>query len=186
MIKLKILIILGLWTFTGVAVAADVLHGRVVGVTDGDGITVLDSKNRQYEIRMFAIDAPETSCHIKKPSTADDLCIEKSQPYGKAAKRNLSYLVYGKNVRVVLGQGSSYNRLVGTVYVGDQDINLQQVRDGFAWHYTYYARNQPAGVRKVYEESQRLAQKEMRGLWADKHSMAPWDYRRNQRKSNGR
>jgi endonuclease YncB( thermonuclease family) len=182
---LKLLLITGLLAATQIASAADVLYGRVVGVTDGDTITILDNKNRQHEIRLFAIDAPETSCHIKKPSPADDVCVEKSQPFGKASKKNLSYLVYGKNVKVLLGQGTSYNRIVGTVFVGNQDINLQQVRDGYAWHYTYFAKNQPYAVRKVYEESQKLAKKEMRGLWGDKYPVAPWDYRKGQRTSYG-
>jgi endonuclease YncB( thermonuclease family) len=32
---------------------------RVVGVTDGDTITVLDSPNGQHKVRLAAIDAPE-------------------------------------------------------------------------------------------------------------------------------
>ena len=38
---------------------ADTLIGRVVGVADGDTITVLDAANQQHKIRLGGIDAPE-------------------------------------------------------------------------------------------------------------------------------
>ena len=38
---------------------ADTLTARVVGVSDGDTITVLDASKTQYKIRLAAIDAPE-------------------------------------------------------------------------------------------------------------------------------
>ena len=38
---------------------SDTLQGRVVGVTDGDTITLLDATNTQHKIRVAGIDAPE-------------------------------------------------------------------------------------------------------------------------------
>lgn len=38
---------------------ADTLQGRVVGVADGDTVTVLDASNAQWKIRLMGIDAPE-------------------------------------------------------------------------------------------------------------------------------
>ena len=61
-----------------VSLHATVLTGRVVGVTDGDTITVLVD-NTQLKIRLTGIDAPE-----------------QGQPYGNAAKERLSDLVFGK------------------------------------------------------------------------------------------
>jgi len=43
---------------------AEIISGRVVGVSDGDTITVLDSKNTQYKIRLAGIDAPEKKTGI--------------------------------------------------------------------------------------------------------------------------
>jgi endonuclease YncB( thermonuclease family) len=34
------------------------ITGKVVGVSDGDTITVLDDQNRQHKIRLDGIDAP--------------------------------------------------------------------------------------------------------------------------------
>ena len=38
---------------------AATLAGRVVGVSDGDTVTVLTAENHQFKIRLSGIDAPE-------------------------------------------------------------------------------------------------------------------------------
>ena len=40
-------------------VNAETITGRVVGVADGDTITVLDADKVQHKIRLTGIDAPE-------------------------------------------------------------------------------------------------------------------------------
>ena len=42
-----------------VGCSADTISGRVVAVSDGDTIKVLDSEKRQHTIRLSGIDAPE-------------------------------------------------------------------------------------------------------------------------------
>lgn len=60
--------------------SAKTLKGKVVGVVDGDTLTVLvDGKGER--IRLYGIDCPE-----------------KAQPYGKAAKKRTSELVFGQTV----------------------------------------------------------------------------------------
>ena len=46
-----------LLTFTA---SAFEFTGKVVGVTDGDTITVLAEGNKQYKVRLQHIDCPET------------------------------------------------------------------------------------------------------------------------------
>ena len=38
---------------------AATIQGRVVNVTDGDTVTVLDADNKKYKVRLTGIDAPE-------------------------------------------------------------------------------------------------------------------------------
>ena len=45
------------------AANAETITGRVVGVADGDTITVLDADKMQHKIRLAGIDAPEKSRH---------------------------------------------------------------------------------------------------------------------------
>ena len=59
------------------------MTGKVVGVSDGDSITVLDADKQQYRIRLSGIDAPESG-----------------QDYGAKSKKYLSDLVCGKTVQI--------------------------------------------------------------------------------------
>lgn len=157
---------------------ADTLLGKVVGVTDGDTATVLDSDNRQHEIRLFAIDAPETSCHAKKPSAYDDSCTETSQPFGKAAKKSLASMIFGQQVHVELQPGDSYSREVGTIWVGNLNANLEQVRRGYAWMWRQYAkRGMSAEEFHEMEEAEKSAKDHKLGLWQDTNPQPPWGFR---------
>ncbi len=45
---------------------AEMLDGRAYRVVDGDTLMVLDGANRQREIRLFGIDAPDMQVPSKK------------------------------------------------------------------------------------------------------------------------
>jgi endonuclease YncB( thermonuclease family) len=92
--------------------------GKVVAIADGDTLTVLDVANTQHTIRLAGIDAPE-----------------KRQAFGTKAPEALAAKVFGKAVRVDVVEIDRYHREVGRIYMGDRFINLEMVRDGFAWRY---------------------------------------------------
>lgn len=140
---------------------ADILEGKVVGVADGDTITVLDSSNTQYKIRLAGIDAPE-----------------KKQPFGQVSKRSLSDLVYDKTVQVDWSKTDRYGRLVGKVLVNNLDANLEQVKRGLAWHYSKYKKEQPFEDRLTYLHAQQEATAAKLGLWVEPNPLAPWDWRK--------
>lgn len=143
------------------AAIANVIQGRVVGVADGDTITVLDSSNRQHRIRLAGIDAPE-----------------KAQAFGQRSKQSLSSMVYGKQVSVDWDKRDRYDRIIGRVSAQAGDVNLAQVRAGLAWHYKHYAGDQPAADRVSYARAESTARMEGRGLWADPSPVPPWEWRR--------
>lgn len=132
----------------------DVLTGRVVGVADGDTLTLLQGGRTQTRIRLAQIDAPE-----------------KSQAFGQKSKASLSDLVFNKEVKVSVETTDRYGRTVGTVFLGEQDINLKQVERGFAWVYRRYAHD-PA-----YEAAEARARTKGLGLWSEPDPMPPWEYR---------
>lgn len=140
--------------------AATVL-GKVVGVSDGDTITVLDSTKSQHKIRLIGIDAPE-----------------KTQAFGQASKQSLSELVFDKDVRVEVTKLDRYGRELGTVFVGEADANLEQIIRGFAWHYKAYQRDQTDADKETYAQAEKLATAAHIGLWAGSDPVAPWEYRR--------
>ncbi len=130
--------------------------GRVVGVSDGDTITVLHHGHGE-KIRLFGIDCPE-----------------KRQAFGKRAKQFTSSLVFRKKVSVIPVAKDRYGRTVALVSVGDVSLNEELVRNGYAWVYTRYChRSFCSRWRKLEEEARELRL----GLWANKHCIAPWKYR---------
>jgi endonuclease YncB( thermonuclease family) len=141
---------------------ANELHGHVVGVSDGDSITVLDAERTQHKIRLASIDAPE-----------------RGQPFGDASKRSLSALVFKKGVVVEWHKADRYGRLVGVVRVqpSGKDAGLAQVSDGMAWHYAAYEREQSVDESKAYRSAEHNARLAGIGLWREADPTAPWDYR---------
>lgn len=142
---------------------AEILTGRVVGVTDGDTITVLDGSNTQHKIRLGGIDAPE-----------------KKQAFGNASKKSLSDLVYDKRVDVDWYKHDRYGRIVGKVLVDGVDANLEQIKRGMAWYYKKYKGELVLEDRLSYLHAQEDAENNKLGLWSEIGPVAPWQYRSNQ------
>jgi endonuclease YncB( thermonuclease family) len=145
---------------------ADILQGRVVSVADGDTVTVLDDANSQHKIRLMGIDAPE-----------------KAQPFGSQSKLSLSSLVFDKQVTVEYSKLDRYGRLVGKIVVDGMDTCLEQIKRGMAWHYKQYEKEQIAADRLLYARAEDQARIEKRGLWRDNNPIAPWQWRRNHRRT---
>lgn len=152
------------------AVFADTLTGRVVGIADGDTITVLDAVRQQHRIRVAGIDAPE-----------------KAQPFGQRSKENLSRLVLSKDVRIEWDKRDRYGRIIGKIWVQPSDCprcgltldaGLAQLSAGMAWWYRKYASEQSAEDRGRYEFEEDEARARRVGLWQEVDPVPPWDWRR--------
>lgn len=144
--------------------AAVTLHGRVVGVADGDTVTVLDATHTQWKIRLMGIDAPE-----------------KKQAFGNKSKEALSALIFNKEVAVEFNKQDKYGRTVGKIIVNGVDANLEQVKAGLAWHYKQYEREQSVEDRTKYAQAEEQAREAKRGLWVDQDPTPPWDWRHQQK-----
>jgi endonuclease YncB( thermonuclease family) len=136
------------------------IEGLVVGVTDGDTITLLDVDNRQHKIRLDAIDAPENG-----------------QQFGRASKVHLARLLANRQATAECSKVDRFRRQVCRVVVGGVDVGLQQIRAGMAWYFRRYARSIPVDRRQQYANMEALAKGERLGLWADAEPTAPWDWR---------
>lgn len=156
---MKLIIAAGLM-LAALTCTAVTIEGKVVGVADGDTITVLDDTRNQHKVRLAGIDAPE-----------------KKQSFGNRSNQSLSDLVFNKDVVVETNKRDKYKRSVGKVLVDGVDVNLEQVKRGMAWHYKAYAREQSAFDRKVYAETEMEARAVRRGVWADAEPMPPWEFR---------
>ena len=136
------------------------IHGKVVGVSDGDTVTVLDAEQHQHKIRLAGIDAPE-----------------KAQAFGQASKRSLSDMVYGREVDVSWDKRDRYGRIIGKISADKMDICLEQVRRGMAWHYKQYQRDQSPADRQAYAAAEDLARANHVGFWHDPNPVPPWNFR---------
>lgn len=151
--------------FWSISASAATLVGQVVGVTDGDTVTVLDEQKQQHKIRLAGIDAPE-----------------KRQPFGQRSKEALSDSVFGKVVSVEWEKFDRYGRIVGIIIVDTKDVNLSQVKAGLAWWYQKYSDEQSVADRRLYAQAEDEARHGRLGLWSEVEPVAPWDWRRLQPK----
>jgi endonuclease YncB( thermonuclease family) len=138
-----------------VCVAASASPGYlVVGISDGDTITVSDGL-RQTKVRLAEIDAPE-----------------KRQAFGGRSKQSLASLCFQKEALIESQGKDRYGRVIGRVHCAGIDANAEQVRQGMAWVYDRYVTD-----RSLYplQETARTAR---RGLWADPSPVPPWEWRR--------
>ena len=136
-------------------------HGTVVGISDGDTLTLLDANKTQYRIRLDGIDAPE-----------------RTQPYGQRARQSLAALAHGRVASANCPKVDRYGRAVCRVIIDGVDVGLEQIRRGYAWHYVKYAHEQRAADRERYARAESDARAANIGLWSFSDPIPPWDYRR--------
>ncbi len=136
-------------------------QGRVVGVSDGDTLTVLASNKQSYKIRLQGIDSPE-----------------KKQPFGQKCKETLMAQAINLTAEVEAYKLDKYGRIIAKVSVEGKDVALTQIQIGCGWHYSAYAKEQNPADQKAYAAAEQQARKAKRGLWKDKQAQAPWDFRK--------
>jgi endonuclease YncB( thermonuclease family) len=137
--------------------------GKVIGVSDGDTMTVLRDQT-QVRIRLYGIDCPETG-----------------QDFGFRAKQFTADLAFGKVVKVVPRDRDRYGRIVADVVLPDgRMLNDELVKAGLAWWYRQHAQN--IGTLRQLEAGAREAK---RGLWSQPNPVPPWEWRRTKRETIG-
>lgn len=137
-----------------------VFTGSVVGVTDGDTLTMLDEQDQQHVIRLAEIDAPE-----------------RSQPWGNRSRQTLAELTFGKTVSVRQTDTDRYGRIVGRVFAGGEDVSQAMVEQGAAWAYRQYLTDETLIATEVRARRQGV------GLWSirETQTVPPWAWRKGVR-----
>lgn len=139
------------------AATQPVLIGTVIKVIDGDTIKVQLSSG-PINVRFDSIDAPEHN-----------------QPWGPQARDALASQVENREVALDVTTQDRYERLVATVYVGDENINAWMVQQGGAWAYREYL-HEPA-----YCYLEAAARASRTGLWSQSSAHPPWEWRKQKR-----
>lgn len=129
-------------------------EAKVVGVSDGDTITVLDRTTR-VKVRLNGVDSPEHG-----------------QAFGDRAKRFTAALAFGKRVTVRPFGKDRYGRLLGEVVLPDgRVLNEELVAAGMAWHYARYSKDE------TLAKLERRARAARVGVWSEGRPVAPWEFR---------
>ena len=114
---------------------------KLLRVYDGDTIEVmLDGVNEK--IRIAEIDTPE-------------LCM----PYSQKARSFLLNMCYAKEITIIAMSRDKYNRIVGKVLCGRQDVAEKLLAEGLAKVYTRFS-NSPF-LRKI----EAAAKKKHKNIW---------------------
>ena len=135
---------------------AGTVTGRVSRVTDGNTLVVVDANHAQHTIRLLGIAAP-----------ARDLA------YGSKSKQRLAVAVAGKFVVVEYEKRDRHERKLGKVLLNKQDINLEQIKAGLAWHYLEHHDKQTRIDWQKYADAELEARRNKRGFWADRAAVSP-------------
>lgn len=134
------------------------LRGQVIGISDGDTLTVLVDQ-RPVKVRLWGIDAPE-----------------KAQAFGAKSKASLAEMAFGKEALVEVRDIDRYGRSVGWVMVAGRPVNLLLVQQGLAWWYQQFARRDTQ-----LRDAEAKARAGRVGLWADENPQPPWEFRKERR-----
>ena len=146
------------------SVHAEILTGKIVGISNGDTVTLLDANQRQNKIRLTGIDA-----------------LERKMPFGQRSKEHLSDLIFNKDVQVETEKLDRYGRALGKILLDRNDINLAMINAGLAWHYKKYQHEQSGSDRLLYAHAEEQARQQRIGLWRDPKPIPPWEWRKSGR-----
>ena len=155
----------------------EIIKGIVIKVRDGDTVQLLTYEGRRIEVRLNAIDAPE-----KASESAP------GQPYAESARLHLSQLAAKRRATLARTTMDRYGRHVGLLSVqtaaGPVDAGLWQIQFGMAWVHTRYLGELPVKLRQSYLDAEGQARSERHGLWRDRKSIPPWEWRQRYRQSS--
>jgi len=159
---MKLLVILISVTLSIASVAGDKVPAQILFYGDGDTFNVLLGGEKET-IRFNAVDCPESD-----------------QPWGSEAASFVQEVTRGKSIKIESLKRGRYEgafgkkRIIGVVYAGQSNINLELVKKGHCWVNTKYT-SDPEYLAAFQE-----AQNNLLGLWALPQSqrIPPWEWRR--------
>ena len=139
------------------------LQVTVMKVSDGDTVQGETPEGTKLKIRLYGIDAPEIA-HGKIPG----------QPMGKESLIVLKNKILNKHVRVDLLDVDRHRRIVAMLWMGNRNINLEMVKEGYAEAYREYLKDP---FRQSFVEAEKEARTANKGIWALAANERPSAYR---------
>jgi endonuclease YncB( thermonuclease family) len=135
------------------------LKVRVYKLADGDSFEGrADGVN--YRVRLYGIDAPE-----------------RGQDFYRKSKDRLGELCAEGPVTIKPRNKDSFGRIVADAYTASgKHINAIMVEEGLAWHFTRYSNSAELASLEQQARNRGI------GIWSMQNPVAPWNFRREQRR----
>ena len=147
------------------------VSGTVTKVSDGDTIHITTPEQTKLRVRLYGIDAPETP----KINRRTGVVNKPGQPYGDESRKALERKIKGQQVRLDIIDIDKYRRMVGMIWLGDRNINLEMVKEGYAEAYTEYLK---LPYRSQFLAAEREVKSARRGIWSLQDYERPKDFRK--------
>ena len=145
------------------------ITGTATKISDGDTIHVTTPEQTKLRVRLYGIDAPETpksnqhTGHVNIPG----------QPYGDESKKALDGKIMGKQIRLDIIDIDQYKRMVGMIWIGNRNINLEMIQEGYAEVYYIYLKEP---YKRQFLQAQREAKSAKIGIWSLRIYERPSDF----------
>jgi len=134
---------------------------KVISTGDGDTLRV-SSQGKTITVRLACIDAPESS----------------QRPWGQQSAAKLKqFLPPGQAIQIREVEKDRYGRVVAELFVGNQSVNLQMVKQGQAVVYRQYL-SACSATQAQYLQAEAQAKQKKLGFWNQPNPVMPWDFRR--------
>jgi endonuclease YncB( thermonuclease family) len=157
-------------TFAHAATGADArTWGTVSVVTRGTQLTVMSPDQGQLQVRLVGVDLPELA------RTGAGGAVIAGQPFGEQAADYVRELLLGRQVQLDSYGKDRTGRLQSVVWLGEINVNLTLVKEGFAWVDPSLT---ITNVRAALEVAEKQAQVGRYGLWSLPDPEPPWEYRK--------
>jgi len=134
-----------------------IFNGKVIGVASGETFTMITSENREIEVWLAEIEAPE-----------------KGQVYWDASRQILVEKVLTNEVTIqvvsIKDLEDGYDYVIAQAYAGNKWINREMVAEGWAWHFPQYFQSQELALAEQEAKEKKL------GLWAVANPETPFEY----------
>lgn len=151
------------------------IWGTVRAVPNGTSLVVVSPELTRFDVRLLGVEPPEPPRVGRQGNLPTD-----GQPFGPHAVTYARDLLLDKQVRLETHGKDRLGRIMAVVWLGDINVNLTLVKEGFAWVSPDIS---VARVRIELEVAERQAQVGRYGLWSLPAPEPPWEFRRRHRLS---
>lgn len=132
-------------------------------VFDGDTFE-FKHEGLAYRVRLSGVDAPE-----------------RTQPFADKSRQALKHLLGDKPISLEVLKTDVYKRFVSKAYASNHgnydDVSRELLKQGLAWHFKRYEKEQSAADRQAYADDEKGAIDAGAGIWSESTPLAPWIFR---------